>query len=415
MTPTDDNLLKHLDLIHFWEPFDRPINSLRVGIRAIIKDRKEKHKLALEKSSTYSELQCQEFESPLIFSFNTTNQKTALMPLFERLSDKATLISENLEYTDEVRSDEYLKIRSLEFSTQMIRWFYTFTGRDRKVFRARFYEFYKRLGQYIHYHQAFDRSKEKIKGYIASNDHSGLSQVGFVAARRSGIPTIYVQHASVSEKFSPLKATLALLDGQDAKEKYLWAGPTDSKIHLIGSMKYDHHLNQPEMNEPGELVGVCIGMAYHDLNENLQLCQELEKNGVPFCLRFHPLLSPLSKAAFIKAGWEVSPPDESALDFVFRCHTVISGDSNILLEAIILRRRPLYFASDGKGVDYYGFVKKGVCEKTYFTYQEVIQGLNQEFDLSRHRKKASHFNAVLETDQEGKSTEKAMEIIETTL
>jgi len=407
---SDDNLIKHLDLIHFWEPFERDISSLRIGIRAILDDRQKKRKEIRARRDEVDSVKPTQFTKPYVFSFNTVNQRDALFPLFESVD--AELISENPDFSDSVLPDIYLKAESLKFTADLFRWFYSFRGRDRDVFRARYYEFYKRLGQYGHYHRAFTEAGEKVKAYVASNDHSGLSQVGFVAARKAGIPTVYVQHASVSEKFPPLRSTVAFLDGEDAKEKYLSAGPTKTKIHLIGTMKYDAYLRRPELSTLGDLVGVCIGLVYHDLQENFELCEALERQGIPFCLRFHPLMEEGEKQRFTDRGWEVSPTDEKALDFILRCHTIVSGDSNILLEAIVLKRRPLYFASDGLGVDYYGFVRHGVCERAYFRHEEVLHGLGEHFDLDYHREQARRYNSVLGTEEEGRSTERAVELLE---
>lgn len=384
---------------------------MRVTVSEILTDLRKKQREVKTNRDIVKSVEPRIFQAPFVFSFNTTNQRDALMPLFEALGEEAELISENSDFTDQLLPDTYLKSEYLKFSSKMLGWYYSFKNRDRDVYRSRYYNFYRRLGQYNYYHTAFRKSKGNVKAYIASNDHSGLSQVGFVAARRAGVPTIYIQHASVSEKFPPLLATLALLDGEDAKEKYLSAGPTDTEIHLVGSMKYDAHLKNPAIHQKGILIGICIGLVYHDFEENFKLCQELERRGVPFCLRFHPLMDDQAKKKFIDKGWEISPSDEKATDFIFRCHTIVSGDSNILLEAIILKRRPLYFASDGLGVDYYGFVRHGVCEQTYFRYEEVLQALESNFDLDYHRQKAQRYNAVLGTEDEGKSTEKAVELI----
>ncbi len=406
------NLLKQLDLINFWEPLDREIPTMRVTVREILLDLRKKQREVKINSDIVKSVQPKEFTKPLVFSFNTTNQREALLPLYEALGDRAELISENGDFTDELLPDAYLKSEYLKYSSKMLGWFYSFKGRDREVFRSRYYNFYRRLGQYNYYRDAFQRSTGAVKAYIASNDHSGLSQVGFVAARKAGIQTIYIQHASVNENFPPLSADIAFLDGEDAKEKYLTAGKTKTEIHLVGSLKYDPYLKRREIDETKELVGVCIGMVYHDVDENFKLCEALEKAGTPFCLRFHPLMDEAVQKRFSDRGWEISDKEEKAPDFILRCGSIVSGDSNILLEAIILKRQPIYFASTGESIDYYGFVKQEICKRACLTFGEVISQLEEEFDLPYHRQKARRYNDTLGTENEGQSTRLILKVLQ---
>jgi len=378
---------------------------MRVTVSEILLDLKKKQQEVKINSAIVKSVQPKELTKPFVFSFNTNNQREALLPLYESLGDQTELISENGDFTNELLPDVYLKSEYLKYSSKMLGWFYSFKGRDRKVFRSRYYNFYRRLGQYNYYLEAFKRSKGSVKAYVASNDHSGLSQVGFVAARKAGIPTIYLQHASVNENFPPLLADIAFLDGEDAKEKYLAAGKTKTEIHLVGSLKYDPYLKRREIDEAKELVGVCIGMVYHDIDENFKLCEALEKAETPFCLRFHPLMDEAVQKRFTDRGWEISDKEEKAPDFILRCGSIVSGDSNILLEAIILKRQPIYFASMGTSVDYYGFVKEGICKEACLSFPEVLAQLQEPFDLSTHRLRAKRYNDTLGTENEGHSTE----------
>lgn len=352
-----------------------------------------------------------EINTDVVISATTLNQFYALKPIIDTLGNRATLISENPNFEPNLPSDDYYKRLSLRYAPQLFMWYYTLPTYQREVYRSRYYNYYKILGQYRHWLKAFKKSNAKY--YIAANDHSGLSQIGFVAARDAGLKTIYIQHAAVSDLFPPLMVDYALLDGQDAKQKYLNAGPTQADIHLIGTMKYDPYLQNPELNRPGNLIGVCIGTVANDIQKNIVLCQNLEQMKQPFCLRFHPVVDAETRSAFTNNGWQASEPEkETALDFILRCHTIISGDSTILLEASVLKRRPLYFASDGIGQDYYGFLKASILDKAYFTVEEVTHALTQPFDLDAHRQKAKFFCDTLYTPEEGHSTDRAIEILE---
>src|SRR5690606_23846387 len=229
----------------------------------------------------------------------------------------------------------YYKRLSLRYALKQILWYYTLPAYQREMYRSRYYNYYKVLGQYRHWLKAFKKSKAKY--YIAANDHSGLSQIGFVAARDAGLKTIYIQHAAVSNLFPPLMVNYALLDGRDARDKYANAGSSQAEVHLIGTMKYDPYLQDPQLNSPGELTGICIGTVAHDIEKNISLCHRLEEMQKPFCLRFHPAVTAETRRLFTTNGWQASEPEsETALDFIVRCHTIISGDSTILLEASVL-------------------------------------------------------------------------------
>ena len=383
------------------------LSRRRIGITEIIQDLA--HKFKSSRNNPKAQFEVPTFSKPIAISYNTINQREALKPLIEYLDDKADIISENSDFIPNQPDIAYYDKLSLKYSLHLIWWYYTFKGFQKEVFISRYYNFHIQLGKYAHLLKAF-RKSPKLKFYLASNDHSGMSQIGFVAASTAGIKTIYIQHASVSDKFPPLQVDYALLEGEDAKAKYLAAGTTNAKIGLIGTMKYDSYLQSTEIETPGKYAAVCLGIASVDYDQNFELCLELKKSNMPFCLRFHPGVKENIRNRFIREGWNVSQPEqETALDFIMRCHTIISGDSNILLEAIILKRRPVYFASDGEGLDYYGFLKAGIIDTTHYRFEHVVDALQADFDIEQHRKNAKFYCDTLYTPFEGKSTELAIQ------
>lgn len=380
---------------------------MRVTFSEIIKDLIAKRKAA--RNNPKAHFEAREIERPIVFCYNTINQREALKPLIAAFAEKAETIGENPDFFPNQPDVLYYHRLSLQYSVDLIRWYYTLKGYHKTVFRSRYYNFHLRLGQYRHLLSIFSKSKN-LKYYIASNDHSGMSQVGFVAAKTAGIKTVYIQHASVSDKFPPLDVDYAFLEGEDAKAKYLAVGPTNAKIELIGTMKYDKYLQRGDLEKPGPLIGVCLGIICHDFDQNFALCEELTRLKKPFSLRFHPAVDQSIRKKFSESGWAISEPeDETALDFIMRCHTIVSGDSNILLEAIILKRRPLYFASDGEGLDYYGFLKAGILDSTHFRFELVLKALEDDFDIAAHRDQAKYFCDTINSTFEGRSTELAVQ------
>lgn len=410
MITINKETLPLLDRIHFWKPFNAALPDKEVPIKYVIKDLV---KIFVYTHGSIKNEENKDVDIPTSFVIcaSTLNQYYALQPLIERLSDNCTLISDNPMLNEQQPNPNYYIRLSLRYAMDRVWFYYNLPEYERNVYRRRYYKYHIILGQYRHWFRIFKRNK-KLRYYLASNDHSGMSQIGFVAARDAGLKTIYIQHAAVSDLFPPLIVDYALLDGEDAKQKYLKAGPTDTKIYLIGTIKYDSYLRSPLLHEQGELIGVCLGSAAHDIEENMRFCKILETRNKPFCVRFHPNINVETRQIFIKEGWEVSlPEEETALDFIFRCHSIIAADSTILLEAIVLKRRPVYFTSDGICRDYYGFLKQEVLDRSYNTAEEVIEGLDLPFDLEYHRRKAKWFCDSLYTDYEGYSTEKALEIL----
>jgi CDP-glycerol glycerophosphotransferase (TagB/SpsB family) len=130
-------------------------------------------------------------------------------------------------------------------------------------------------------------------------------------------------------------------------------------------------------------------------------------------VRFHPAVSEEERKLFLERGWEISNPEaEQSLDFILRCNTIVSSDSSILLEAILLKRRSIYFSSDKQAMDYYGFAKQGIVEKICLSWREVMDLLETEFELEKYRRKAKYFHDPLYTEWEGRSTELAIRYIE---
>ena len=406
------SLIQDLDLYYYWEPFHQaePLaGSLKLS-HLMLELRKKQKDFGKFPDSENDKIPS--VVSPILFGFDTLNQGSAMGSLMAKLEGKSETISLHPQFRnlniDERIWTQLALVHQREFLSAMIR----YKGHDKRVFKGRWKKYFEMLGVY-EYVLRMMRKSEALKLFIGANDHSGLSQYGFVAARKLGLESLYIQHASVSSKFPPLRMTYALLDGEDARQKYLAAGKTDTEIRLIGAMKYDPYLTRKEVEEPGRLVGVCFSRVAHDLHQNLELCQALEQEGVGFAVRFHPAVGKEVRLEFESRGWRVSEPEEeNSLDFVLRCHSLVSGDSNILMESILLKRRPIYFSSDKQALDYYGFAKQGLVEKICLRWQEVIDLLGTEFNLEVHRRNAKHYHDPLYTEWEGRSTELAVRCID---
>lgn len=404
-------MVKNLDLFNYWEPisqFRKEKTELRFHYML-----QSLAKTAYQCLASSEKIDIPEVSSPVLVGMDTRNQLNALQEFLLLLGNRQHTISFLPSQETQTLSELQLSKLALTHWKQFIRGYLFFDGYDQKIFKQRWPYYFEILGEYEYIRRVMIKNFENLKLYIGANDHSGISQAGFVASRRLGVPSLYIQHASVSEKFPPLKMTHAFLDGQNAKDKYLSVAPTETKIRLVGAMRYDSYLNNPAIDTRPSLVGICFSRVLHDSEQNIKLCEALEKSNQPFEIRFHPAVPQSMRKPFYERGWKESNADEEkALDFILRCGSIVSGDSSILLESIILKRRPIYFASIGEALDYYGFVAKKVVTGPCLKWEEVLDELDRETQIDKLRQNAQHFNHTLGTEWEGKSKHLAAQYLE---
>ncbi|NEN23436.1 hypothetical protein G3O08_07975 [Cryomorpha ignava] len=341
----------------------------------------------------------------------TENQRNALIPLVKRFGNEVQLLDLRAESSETKPTQEQLQYLALLHSWNMLLSFFTVRGNDRIIYRKRFYNLHTVLGYYEYAKKLITQKNTPLKLVIASNDHSGISISVFLACNSCKLESLYVQHASVNQGVTPLIMTYAFLDGKDAQDKYHNAGSSNTKISLTGIMKLDPYLALPAIKELGKYVSVGISTYFCDIDKNFNLCQELESRNIPFIVRFHPNVPPHIREKFAAHSWKISDNRETALDHILNTKAVISGDSTILLEAIMLYRRPVYFASEGVVNDFYHYLKNGLIDKAYTDIEELVNGLEQDFDMNLHRKKAKYYNDALYSDYEGQSVERTAELI----
>ncbi|MEL7162836.1 MAG: hypothetical protein AAFN92_18910 [Bacteroidota bacterium] len=93
---------------------------------------------------------------------------------------------------------------------------------------------------------------------IFSNDHEPEARSLLFAAKKRGIPTVYLQHASVTDFFPPLRFDLSLLEGQATLDVYRRVGPVTGRVEFIGMPKFDGFVDRTNRNDVIQKVGVCI-------------------------------------------------------------------------------------------------------------------------------------------------------------
>ena len=276
---------------------------------------------------------------------------------------------------------------------------------------ARFFDFiFYAIGYYEVYRRALRRYRPRA--VVFSNDHNDDTRSLLLACRAEGVPTAYVQHASVSTNFPPLGFDLSMLEGQDALDKYRQCGPIAGRVALVGMPKADAYLSRRNTAPAVRRVGLACNI--HDplpaLTDALEyLMRELPE--LTFTLRPHPSdgrdFGPLRQ---LLPGLQWSDArHENVFDFLLRQDALVAADTSTHLEAVMLNVASIYFrfAANPLTDDYYGYAARGLVERAD-TPAALANTLRRytHFKPADLYQRANYYNATLGTPDEGHSRER---------
>lgn len=350
----------------------------------------------------------------------SSNQIASLSPIQSQLSSRCPSVLWTRESFRRLLFWAYPL--SLPFLPCLLYRWLTSRGYRRTSFRWSTDDYWLNYGLYLVWRCWLRRTSPS--SVLIGNDHVQMSCVLAVAARDEGIPTWYVQHACVTEAFPPLTTDYALLDGVDAAEKYAAAGPSSTKVFLVGIGKFDAFSARVRTSQQFQNLGICFSMA-DSLDRSQELLEALAKHSVSrrvaVTARPHPRMSPASieqlKRSADEFGFAWSEPSvESSFDFLCRQDVMICGLSAIALEAALVNVVPLNYQLNLEHTDWYGFIRNGLTRST-----DDVQGLLEwleEFEVSgtppvRHL--AMRYCATINSRWDGHSAELAALVIEATL
>lgn len=253
--------------------------------------------------------------------------------------------------------------------------------------------------------------KNKPKAIVFANDHLIIARSMLLAANHLGIKTYYVQHASVSEYFPPLEFSHALLEGMDSQLKYEKCGEVKSKIHLCGMPKFDQFSKQLNVKEKVEVVGLAFNLSVEieDIFKFVSKLIETNSN-LKILLRAHPgddrNMDLLRNFTFSNSR------REPVFSFLSRIDCLISGESSIHLEAVLLDVYPLHFCFDKTiQFDYYGYVKNNLVE--HFVNMNDLNKKLKDLQVLKPKvqQRAIPYNAAIGSEFYGSSSKKITDII----
>lgn len=243
------------------------------------------------------------------------------------------------------------------------------------LFRADPQHFFKVFHHIGHGIGLLENHREVLKAYkpeliVLSNDLLPWFRALSVAARELSIPTVYIQHACVSDIFPPLCNDLNLLDGQDALDKYATPGKTISgRVALIGMAKYDQYQKLKNMSSTVKRISI----AYNQIDSLSEIKDLINLITTTFpelelTLRKHPRDNrSLTHSHKKHIRWS-DAREVSALEYLRSQDVIIAGESSIHLEAALMNVTSIQYdlsARPGGPVDYYGFIANGLIEHAH--------------------------------------------------
>ena len=276
-------------------------------------------------------------------------------------------------------------------------------GRATRFFDLIFYA----IGYYEVYRRALRHYRPRA--VVFANDHNDDARALLLACRAEGVPTAYVQHASVSAWFPPLGFDLSLLEGQDALDKYRLCGPVPGRVGLVGMPKADAYLSRRNRAPAVRRVGLACNI--HDPLPALQATLIYLRAELPelhFTLRPHPSdgrdFGPL-RQALPRLEWS-DAGRENVFDFLLRHDALVAADTSTHLEATLLNLVSVYFrfGTNARTDDYYGYAARGLVDRA-----DSLPALADLLRRYQHHKpadgyqRAAYYNATLGTADEGRS------------
>jgi hypothetical protein len=281
----------------------------------------------------------------------------------------------------------------------------------RRLVGARATRFFDLVFYAIGYYEVYLRALRhyRPRAVVFANDHNDDARALLLACRAEGVPTAYVQHASVSTNFPPLEFDLNLLEGQDALDKYRQCGPVHGRVELVGMPKADTFLSQRNLAPRVRRVAVACNL----LDELPAVTDTLtyllrELPDLSFTLRPHPSdrrdFTTL-RQALPALQWS-NPQQENVFEFLQTHDALVAADTSTHLEATLLNVASLYyrFTPTASLADYYGYAAQGLSEwaRSPTELAAALRRLAQHKPADLYRR-AAYYNATLGTANEGHS------------
>ena len=348
----------------------------------------------------------------ILLYVKSKNQRYSLEPLLPNLDD-SILFGNHAEFPFTFTTF-IAHVISLPFFPIILNKFFQADGLIKEGFYYNFNLYWLTYGYYISVR--FWLHYIKPKAIVFANDHTMENRVIAKGSKDEGIPTIYMQHASVAMQMPPLSFDYALLDGKDALSIYDKIGPSKTQVFLIGIPKFDKYFKNINMRDTIISVGICTNWV-EPIDRAEELCLNL-RNNLPdhkLFLRPHPQDKRMEAWEKIARNLEITYSDskeEGVFDYLQMVDLILAGNSNIHLEAALVNVYPIYYDfSLNPDLETYSFVKNGLSEyiSDPLTATEKILSLTK--NRPNIRRRTIWYCNTVETRYDGYSSELACKLI----
>lgn len=255
-----------------------------------------------------------------------------------------------------------------------------------------------------------ERMAERMLNYyspkivVLANDHLEMNRALMRVANSRDIKTLYVQHASITEKFPPLHFSYSMLDGYDSYLKYKRIGCLKGNVYLTGGVRFDviSEINNSDNN----LVGVAINKIDDSaiVKETCLRIKQILNKGENVILRPHPLMDQQYwKSWCADNNLEFSSSkEENSFHFLSRLKLLVSNQSSIHLDAAMCHTPSvIYNLSTSFISDHYGYKEKKMVPEIK-NIEELKEFLNDIENYEYNEKIVKYFNSSYKAPFEGK-------------
>lgn len=253
---------------------------------------------------------------------------------------------------------------------------------DRLLIRQFYTNFMSTSGIYVTFNKIFKKNPN-LKLIILANDHITASRCLIELAEKTKIKTLYVQHASVTERFPPLNFDYSFLDGIESYEKYRGIDNVRGNVYITGSPRFDVFQG---LIGKGKIydVGIAINML-DSVERVIELCQYLKQHYTSkIVVRPHPLMyeAQFDESLFLSLGIDISNPlQDFSHIFLSTIKVMVANESSIHLDAALMGvPSVLYNFGYQSIVDWYSYIKHGLIT-VCVSKEDLVEKLSAGYDL----------------------------------
>ncbi|MFA7628482.1 MAG: hypothetical protein WCY37_03705 [Candidatus Dojkabacteria bacterium] len=350
---------------------------------------------------------CKRIKNKNVFFFNTVNQYNSLLPIYEIIQGSIFVTLSNSKYKQlPITLGYFFSLLLLPRFHFLIN--YKYKNNKKKILNH-YFDYFFIEGMYIWW--SIYLKINKPKRIVLSNDHSPWHRILLKAARVNNIPTIYIQHASVTEKFPKLEFDLSLLEGKDALNKYS-SKELKGKIELVGMPKYDKYFTLINKQTIIKSIGICTSL--NDSEEKIEmLCKSLKSsfNDASIFIRNHPIDTRYQFYQIMKEKYHLqfsNSNKENSFEYFRKIDVNIAGESSIHLEAVLMNVYPIYYNLKDMKYDHYGYIKNQLITDIFDNISDLISFIRTiQFNKPNIRFRAKYYVDTVNSDYDGKSAELA--------